>query len=273
MPGVDIAEVIERLFRAQLRQEDAIGLHPQSGFEELLRGDTSEPLVVLAVEEAHVIGMRVEHEFRRILDGDQPLLRRNLPDQRLGPGGLPGPRRARDQNVSPGPHREAHEGLIPLLDEESPKLDLDFVRTTLGDACLQEDPALRELTNRPDLLRRSSDVDGDTPLGRSRRDRNLHALTARKGSGKERRGLIDALPAEIRDQLGKAATPIEVGVDGRLATPAGASLQEYLRRPVDADLHDIRAREERTERPYDQLERGGVLTRAGRLRLGFLAGR
>ena len=63
--GVDVAQVIERLFRPQLREQNPIGLHAQAGLQQLLRRHAREALIVLRVEEPHVIRVAVEDEFLR----------------------------------------------------------------------------------------------------------------------------------------------------------------------------------------------------------------
>ncbi len=47
--------------------------------EQLLRRHAGEPLVVLGIKEAHVIGM-IEHELLGILDGDQALIAAGFPE-------------------------------------------------------------------------------------------------------------------------------------------------------------------------------------------------
>ena len=63
MTGIDIAQVIEGLLGAQLRQQDAIRLHPQATLEQLLRSHSRHSLVVLRIKQAHVVRMAVEHQF------------------------------------------------------------------------------------------------------------------------------------------------------------------------------------------------------------------
>src|ERR1700730_293989 len=68
VPGVHVPEVIERLLRPQLRQQDPVGSHAQARLEQMLRRDASETLIVLAVEEADVVRVAVEDELARVLD-------------------------------------------------------------------------------------------------------------------------------------------------------------------------------------------------------------
>ncbi len=91
MAGVDVSQVVERFLRSQLGKENSIGLHPQTSLEQLLGRDTRQTLVVLAIEQAHVIGMPVEHEFLGVFDRHETLFRGNLADQRLSPGCLSRP--------------------------------------------------------------------------------------------------------------------------------------------------------------------------------------
>src|SRR5205814_8605903 len=87
---VDVAQVVKGLFRAQLREQNPVRLHPQTGFEELLRGHACQSLIVLGAKEPHVIGMTHDDQLLRIFDGDEALGAWDLPDKSLGPGGLPG---------------------------------------------------------------------------------------------------------------------------------------------------------------------------------------
>ncbi len=76
MAGIDVAQVIECFFGAQLREQDPVRLHAQAGFQQLLRRDPRHALIVLGIEQPHVIGMPIEHQFLRVLDGDQALIAR-----------------------------------------------------------------------------------------------------------------------------------------------------------------------------------------------------
>ena len=52
VPGVDVAQVIERLLGAQLGEQDPIRLHAQTRLQQLLRRHARESLVVLASRRA-----------------------------------------------------------------------------------------------------------------------------------------------------------------------------------------------------------------------------
>src|SRR5207237_3969769 len=99
MTRVDVAQVIERLLGPQLGEQDAVRPHSQAALEQLLRRHPRKTLVVLAVEQAHEIRMPVEHELASVRDGEESVLAGDLADQRLGPGGLAGSGRTRDEGV------------------------------------------------------------------------------------------------------------------------------------------------------------------------------
>ena len=67
---VHVAQIIERFLPAELREQTPIGLHAQAAFEQLLRSDAGEALIVLRIEQAHMIRMAIEHELLGVLDGD-----------------------------------------------------------------------------------------------------------------------------------------------------------------------------------------------------------
>ena len=78
--GIDVAQVVERLLGAQLREQDPVRLHAQAGLQQLLRRDAREALIVLGIKQAHVIRVPVEHQLLRIFDGDQSLLASEFPE-------------------------------------------------------------------------------------------------------------------------------------------------------------------------------------------------
>src|SRR3954454_18761251 len=63
MPGVHISEIVERLLRTQLREENTIRLHPQARLQQLFRGYSRKTLAILAVEKPHVIDVPVENQL------------------------------------------------------------------------------------------------------------------------------------------------------------------------------------------------------------------
>src|SRR6266403_1202631 len=94
VPRVDVAQIVKRLLRPELREQNPVRLHTQARFQQLLRRDASEALVVLAVEKPHMIGMAVEHQLLCVLNRNEALLARNLPNERLGVRRLSRPRGA-----------------------------------------------------------------------------------------------------------------------------------------------------------------------------------
>ena len=256
VPGVHVPEVIERLLRPQLGEQDPVGSHAQARLEQLLRRHASEALVILAVEEPDVVRVTVEDELARILDRDQPLLARDLPDQRLGPGGLAGSGGAGDQDVPAAHHREAHEGLVGLRLEEPHQLGLRGIEGFGGPARRAEDPAPGELVDRPDLVRGATDAEGHRAGGGRGRQHHLDALARGERCGKERRLLIDTLARRVGDELREVPAPVEARKRDRLATPALTRLKVRDPRLVDAELGHIGSGEVRPHRPQGELERG-----------------
>src|SRR5205085_1778921 len=161
MTRVDVAQVIERLLGRQLGEQDAVGPHSEAALEQLLRRDARETLVVLAVEQAHVIRMPVEHELASVLDGDESLIAGNLPDQRLGPGGLAGSGRTRDHDVLARAHREAQERRIRARGVQAPQLLLGLIALHSSATGGSEHAPARELIDRPDSVSGAADGDGD----------------------------------------------------------------------------------------------------------------
>ena len=53
--GVDVAQVVEGFLRPQLREQNPVRLHAQARFQQLLGRHAREALIVLGVEEPHVI--------------------------------------------------------------------------------------------------------------------------------------------------------------------------------------------------------------------------
>ena len=110
-PELTLRKVVERLLGTQFRQQDPVRLHAQAGLEQLLRRDARDALIVLGVEQAHVIGMAIQHQFLGILDGHQALIAGNFPNQRLGPGRLAGPGGPGNEDILAAAYGEAHERL------------------------------------------------------------------------------------------------------------------------------------------------------------------
>src|SRR4029450_186252 len=77
MTGVDISDVGEGRSVPQLLEEDAVRPHAQAAFEEIFGVNLRLALPALRVEQPDVIGLR-DDELRRILDGHDPLLVRDL---------------------------------------------------------------------------------------------------------------------------------------------------------------------------------------------------
>ena len=81
----------ERLITIEDAKELILDRHPNHVrlfYSKDDQGLARETLVVLAVEQPHMVRMPVQDQLLRILDGDEPLVARYLPDQRLGVGRL-----------------------------------------------------------------------------------------------------------------------------------------------------------------------------------------
>src|SRR3546814_4438180 len=81
MARVDVAQIKEGRAVPQLLQKDAIGPHAQRTLEQLLGADLREPLSLARIDHVHDIAM-FDDELARILDREQPLVRRDQLDQR-----------------------------------------------------------------------------------------------------------------------------------------------------------------------------------------------
>src|SRR5215469_12173675 len=114
MAGVDVPKIVERLFGPQLREQNPVRSHAKTGLEELLWRHARKALPVLAVVETHMVRVAIEHELSGILDRDQALIARNLPDQRLRPSRLAGIGGSGDQDVLATHDCKAHKGLVGL---------------------------------------------------------------------------------------------------------------------------------------------------------------
>ena len=75
--------------------------------------------------------------------------------------------------------------------------------------------------------------------GRRRQD-DLDALARRKGGGKERRFLVDALAGGVRDELREPPAPVEVRKRQGSTLPPASGLEERLAGPIDAELGHLR---------------------------------
>ena len=129
MPGVHIPQVVECLFRAQLRKEDTIRLHSQARLQQLFWSDPRKTLTILAVEEPHVIDVPVEDQFLGVFNGYEPFFSGNLANESLGPGGFAGTGGTGDKDVPAADNRQTHEGLILLGFEESRQLGLYWIQS------------------------------------------------------------------------------------------------------------------------------------------------
>src|SRR5688572_25660249 len=164
--------------------------------------------------------MPVEHELAGILDRDQPLVPRDLPNERLGKRRLARSRGPRNQDVLARGHGEAHESaIVPGLEEFQERL-LSVIWRLRGAARGAEYPALGELIERPHLVRGPADRDRDRPGRRRRRQHKLDALAARERRGQQWRFGVDPLPRGIRDELRETLAPRVASNRERYAVPS-----------------------------------------------------
>src|SRR5215831_232295 len=76
---------------AQLLHQHPIRPHPQRSLDQILRTNPRQSLIALRVKQRHQIALRQSNKFRSVLDGDQPLLKRDRLDQRFRNVVLPDP--------------------------------------------------------------------------------------------------------------------------------------------------------------------------------------
>ncbi len=95
---------------AQLLQQHAVGAHAQARLQQRLGIDRSTRQPILAVEEAHLIGLQ-HRELERVFDRDQPLAGVDRSEHRFREGRLAGAGAAGQQHVQPRPHRGGEKAL------------------------------------------------------------------------------------------------------------------------------------------------------------------
>src|SRR5580704_10274229 len=67
VPGIHIAQIVKRLLGPEFREQYPVRFHAQARFEQLLRRDSRNALIILGIKEAHVIRMPVEHQLFGVL--------------------------------------------------------------------------------------------------------------------------------------------------------------------------------------------------------------
>ena len=157
MSGIDVAQVIERLFGAQFRQQNSVGFHPQAGFQQLLGRDAGNALIVFGIKQADMIRMPIQHQFLRIFDGHQPLVAGYLPNQCFGPSGFSGAGRPRDHDVLAATYRQPHEGLEIASLQQSQEFLFDGVEHFARRLGTAKYSAARQFLDAPNLFRRPAD--------------------------------------------------------------------------------------------------------------------
>src|SRR5437879_8870993 len=93
--------------------------------------------------------MPVEHELASVLDGDESLIAGDLADQRLGPRGLAGSGRTRDDDVLARAHRQAQERSMRLRGVQAPQLFLGLIALRSSATGGSEHASAGELIDRP----------------------------------------------------------------------------------------------------------------------------
>ena len=182
----------------------------------------------------------------------------NLPNQRLGPGGLARTGRPGHQDVLAAAHRQTHEGLVLAAASSRSSSRSVVVERCAGAAGAAEYPALRQLLDGPHLIGRAADGDGDAAGGGRGRQHDLHALAAGQRCRQQRRGRVDSLLRRICDQLGEATAPVEIRKRQRFAVPAVAVSTKRFVRAIDADFRDVRIASSGRSARSVRRERGGV---------------
>ena len=126
------AHKVEALVAAHLGQEDAVGLHAQTGLEQRLGGDAGCALGVLAVEQVHDVGVVGQGQLGRVLDGDQALVQRDLFDQAFHEGGFAGAGFATDDDGLVAAHGQAQEVGVAAGVAQGQQVTLDGAQRLLA---------------------------------------------------------------------------------------------------------------------------------------------
>ena len=91
-------------------------------------------------------------------------------------------------------------------------------------------PRRSEFSDRPHLVRRTSERDRHGARGGGRRQDNLSAFSGGKRRGEQRRRLVNPLAGGVRDQLGEPPAPVKVRKGQRAPLPARAGFRRTPRR-------------------------------------------
>ena len=80
MAGHHLVEIGPGGIVAHLAQKNAVRPHPQAGLQQRFRRDTTQANAAFGIEQPDVVFVR-DDQFERVLNGDQPLMRRDCRDQ------------------------------------------------------------------------------------------------------------------------------------------------------------------------------------------------
>ena len=80
------------------RQDNAVGLHAQTGFQTAFRGHGGIGAEILRIEQVHLVGV-VDEDFPCVLDGNDAFFMRNQTEQGLHEGRFSATGRAGDNDV------------------------------------------------------------------------------------------------------------------------------------------------------------------------------
>src|SRR6266853_2698791 len=184
MSAVDRAQVRERLLAAQLAEQNAVGAQPQRRFAQVLRTDAGEPLVASRIEKTHRIALRGP-QLARVLDHDQPLVRRNLFKQRVEQRGFPRVGSGRNENVLSSPDGEPQKIAELTLGVSGSQRALAFLLVAPNAVGAIESAAALVVFETQIQNGRLADRKHDLAPSRGRQD-ELNAIPVRKFGGEQR---------------------------------------------------------------------------------------
>jgi len=249
MPGIHRLEHVQRFAAAHLADDDPVGTHPERSLHQRADRDLAFPLRVgVARLERDEVRNAGDLQFRRILDRDDPLVRRDAVGEGVQKRRLARPGAAADEHVVFRPDQPG-QPVRRLLRQRA-----------AGDEIVQRHRPLRKLADRH---RR--------PVQRHRRQHHVHPRPVRKPGVDDRIRLVHRSVDAADDRPDQLFQPLAALERPRISRNAAVPFDEDVLVPVDHDFRDGRIVHERlqqveaaegVEQPSDRL----VLVR-GRKRL------
>ena len=240
--GGAVADEVERLIPAQFGQQDAVRLHAQAGFQAHLGRELAGAPAALGVEQVHHIGL-ADEQFAGILDGDQPLLGRNVVHQRFHECGLAAAGGAGDHDVLAVPHGLPEKGGVIAAIAQLQQLGIVGARRLPAGCHRAEKALVGILLQAARIPGGQPDRDGDGAGLDGGRHHELRTLPGRKGQRHHGFCRRDALPgmAFVHHRGTELPRPLVAQPFDRQPLPAAARFQIHPAGTVDADFRHVGA--------------------------------